>query len=68
MKQVEKWKWRILWAGRWTSTRIHFTEEQIRRIHPEAEKIDGSRVVVSLPETQAEIDANQRPAHRGPAN
>jgi hypothetical protein len=64
MKQIEKWRWRIKWGGRWTSTRIAFTEDQIRREHPEAEKVEGSRVVVNLPETEAEIQAFQRPANR----
>jgi hypothetical protein len=65
MKQVEKWKWRIRWAGRWTTTRIHFTEAEVRREHPEAEKIASSLVQVDLPETDAEIQAAQRPAKRG---
>jgi hypothetical protein len=65
MKTVEKWLWRIRWAGRWTTTKIHWTEEDIRRENPEATRIDGSCVVVELPETEAEIQARQRPANRG---
>jgi hypothetical protein len=64
MKTVEKWRWGIRWAGRWTTTQIHRTEEDIRREHPEAQKIEASRITVQLPETEAEIDAAQRPARR----
>lgn len=64
MKQVEKWRWRIRWAGRWTTTRIPFTEEDVRREHPEAVRIEGTRVDVQMPETEAEIQAVQRPARR----
>jgi len=60
MKQVEKWKWRIRWGGRWTSTRIAYTEAEIRVEHPEATKLPDSRIVVELPETDAEIQARQR--------
>ena len=64
MRTVEKWKWRIRWAGRWTTTRIAMTEAEIRREHPEATPVDGSRVLVALPDTEAEILASQRPARR----
>jgi hypothetical protein len=60
MKTVEKWLWRIRWAGRWTTTRVHFTEAEVRREHPEATKIEGSMVLVELPETEAEIQGSQR--------
>ena len=64
MRTVEKWKWRIRWAGRWTTTRIARTEEVIRREHPEATRVDGTRIQVELPETEAEVMASQRPARR----
>lgn len=64
MKTVEKWKWKIRWTGRWT-TSGPWTEEHIRREHPEAERVPGSRILVELPETDAEIAACQRPANRG---
>jgi hypothetical protein len=57
VKQIEKWKWRIRWAGRWTTTQIARTEEDIRREHPEAIKVEASRIVVEMPETEAEIQA-----------
>ena len=65
MKTVEKWRWRIRWTGRWTTTPIAYTEEQIRREHPEAEKVPNSRVTVEVPETEEEIEAGMRPAKRG---
>lgn len=60
MKQVEKYLWRIRWAGRTTTTRAHFTEAEIRAQHPEAERIDASRRVVELPDTEEELEAARR--------
>jgi hypothetical protein len=57
MREVEKWKWRVRWAGRLTTTRIHYTEAEIRREHPEAIRLDGTRIVVVLPESEAERGA-----------
>lgn len=67
MKVVEKWKWRIRWAGRWTTTRIAMTEEEIRREHPEATRVSGTSIEVELPETEAEVLTNQRPPNGTPA-
>jgi hypothetical protein len=64
MKTVEKWKWRIRWAGRWVTTRIAMTEQDIRREHPEATKVDNTRIEVTLPESEAEVLAYQRPPKR----
>jgi hypothetical protein len=64
MLTVEKWHWRIRWAGRWTTTTIHYTEQEIRREHPEAVKIEASRVTVRRPQTEAEIEAAQRTPRR----
>jgi hypothetical protein len=64
MKIVEKWLWRIRWAGRWTTTKIHWTEEEIRRENPEATKVEGSRILVNRAETDAEIEAAQRAPRR----
>lgn len=66
MKRVEKWKWRIKWGGRWTTTTIARTEEDIRVEHPEAEKVPGTMVLIELPETEDEVQAFQRPAKRTP--
>jgi hypothetical protein len=54
VKLVEKYRWRIRWAGRTTTTRVHFTEAEIRAEHPEAVRVDGSRMLVDLPDTEAE--------------
>jgi hypothetical protein len=64
MKTAEKWIWRIRWAGRWTTTLVPFTEDQVRAEHPEAVRVEGSRVMVKLPETEAEIQAAQRAPRR----
>lgn len=59
MKTVEKYLWRIRWAGRWTTTRVHFTEAEIRREHPEAERVDASRILAEVPEQ--ELSAARQP-------
>ena len=64
MKIVTKWRWRIRWGGRWTTTRSAYTEVEVRREHPEAVRIDNTRVDVQLPETEAEIEFIQRPSRR----
>jgi len=46
----QKWRWKIRWAGRWTTTQITYTEADVRREHPEATPVDGSRIVIELPE------------------
>jgi hypothetical protein len=56
MRQVLKWKWRICWAGRMTTTRVHYTEAEIRREHPEAVRLDESRIIVQLPDTLEEFE------------
>ena len=61
MKLVEKWRWRIRWAGRTTTTRAHFTEAEIRTQHADAVRVDNSRIEVQLPETEAEIEAARQP-------
>jgi hypothetical protein len=60
MKTVEKWIWKIRWAGRWTTTLVPFTEDQVRREHPEAVRVEGSRVLVDVPETEAESQERQQ--------
>ncbi len=65
MKQIEKWRWRIRWTGRMTTTRAHFTEAEIRVENPEAVRVEGTRVVVEVPETEAErAAAMQQRGHR----
>lgn len=61
MQRIEKYRWKIRWAGRWTTTRVHFTEAEIRREHPEAERDDATRIVVELPDTDEERSAAQQP-------
>lgn len=64
MRQLEKWRWRIRWAGRTMTTRAYFTEEEIRAQHPEALRVEASRIVVELPESKAEQDAAHQPRGR----
>jgi hypothetical protein len=55
MKQVEQYRWSIVWAGKRTTTRYHCTEEEIRVEHPEAQPLEGSRRVLHVPETHDEV-------------
>lgn len=64
MRRVEKWKWRIRWGGKTMTTRVAFTEEEIRRQHPDAVRVEGSCVVVEVPEQQHELDAALQPRGR----
>jgi hypothetical protein len=54
MKTETTYQWRINWCGRWTQTRHHCSEEQIRREHPEAIRIDCSRREQRIADTQEE--------------
>lgn len=54
MKEEIRWQWRIRWCGRWTTSH-HCTEEAVRREHPEAVRIEGSRQVLLVPSTPEEI-------------
>jgi hypothetical protein len=56
MKYVEKWLWRIRRAGGMTTTRAHFTEDEIRREHADAQRVTISRIVVELPDTEQECE------------
>lgn len=60
MKQEITYRWRIQWAGKWTTTRHHCTEDQIRKEHPEAVCLVESKRVDMVPETDAELRELQR--------
>jgi hypothetical protein len=51
MKTEIQYRWRILWSGRWGTTGYHCTEDQIRKEHPEAVRIDASRRELQIAET-----------------
>jgi len=51
MQTEIQYRWRILWAGKWRTTSHHCTEEQIRKDHPEAVRIDASRRELKVAET-----------------
>jgi hypothetical protein len=61
MRNVEKYLWKIRWAGRVVTTRVPFTEEEIRPQHPDAQRIDASRILVALPGTDAERKGAMQP-------
>ncbi len=64
---VEKWRWRIRWAGRMVNGKMLLTWDEVSREHPEAVKIPGTMTLVDVPQTQEERDAayefNRRPPH-----
>ena len=55
MREEVTYLWRIKWGGRWTTSSIHYTEESVRKEHPEATVIDGSRKVRQVPDTPEEL-------------
>jgi hypothetical protein len=57
MKQIEKWRWRTLWAGKMTAGKVHYTADEIKATHPEAEPVPGSMKLVDIPETDEEWEA-----------
>lgn len=54
MIQQDVYFWQIQWAGRWMTTYTRFSEEAIKREHPEAVRIDDSREDRMVPETPME--------------
>lgn len=60
MPAVETWRWRIRWGGRMRTAPGHWTEAEIRREHPDAERIGSSLTLRNEPE--GEPVANTRPA------
>jgi hypothetical protein len=51
MKTEIQYRWRIMWLGHLATTRHHCTEEQMRREHPEAIRIDDSRRELNIADT-----------------
>lgn len=60
MKVIKQYKWRIQWAGKWTTTNHHATEEDIKVNNPEAICLPHTLIEREIPETDAEILANNR--------
>jgi hypothetical protein len=60
MNTIETWRWRILWGGRWKTAPHHWTEAEIRREHPEAERVPGSMLLRPPPDDA--LTPNHRPA------
>lgn len=54
MKTIQTYRWRVLWLGKWTTTRHHADEAQIRLEHPEATPILTTLIERQVPETEAE--------------
>lgn len=60
MKHEETYRWMTRWNGKMSATRYHCTEEQIRKRHPEAVRIEDSLVVNLIPETDEEWQSRLR--------
>jgi len=56
MKTIQTYRWRVLWIGKWVTTRHHAEEAQIRIEHPEATPILSTLIELQVPETKAEHD------------
>jgi hypothetical protein len=41
-------------CSKWSDGKLYYTEEEIRREHPEAVQVPGSRKVFEIPETDEE--------------
>ena len=63
MKTEIQYRWRILWSGHWATTGHHCTEEQIRKEHPEAVRIDASRRELLVADTFDERKNVMFPGH-----
>jgi len=57
MREEIQYRWRIQWAGRWTTTNHHTTEHQIKKDHPEAKCLEYTRRVQMVPESAQEANA-----------
>ena len=51
--------WRTLWCGKWGATKHKWSEEDIKQRSPEAIRLDESRDLRLLPETEEELRAAQ---------
>ena len=65
MVTEEVFYWQIQWAGRWMLTRRRFSEVEIRKEHPEAIRVDDSRVTICTPEAPQERTQASRSATLG---
>lgn len=55
MKSVDYYRWKVKdRLGKWYTTRHDASEEQIRKQHPEAVRLDHTKVTRQIPETVAE--------------
>lgn len=46
--------WQIQWAGRWMLTSRRYSERDVRIEHPEAIRVDDSRLTILTPENLEE--------------
>ena len=60
MRLEEHYRWRHLWLDKWTTTRFHCTDEEIRVEHPEAERVEGTLIERWIPETEEERATHDR--------
>lgn len=46
MKRIEKYRWRVRWGDKWIRTRFHLTEQDALAMDPQAQRVEGSRMVI----------------------
>lgn len=54
MVSEEVYFWQIQWAGRWMLTSRRHSEREVRSEHPEAIRVDDSRLTILTPENLEE--------------
>jgi hypothetical protein len=65
MNQVNLYRWRTLWQGKWITTRYLATEAKIKVAHTEAQRSEGSGEVRMVAETDHEVSAASTSAFLG---
>lgn len=65
MREEEVFLWRVRWVGKWVTTSCLTTEQSIRKEHPEAVKVESSRTLRMVPDTDEERRASMCTPARG---
>lgn len=52
MARLVKHRYRLHWGDKWITTRWHLTEQDALAMDPEAKRIEGSAMVIDVPEPE----------------
>ena len=66
MNAEEVYFWQIHWAGTWMTTHVRYSESAIKREHPEARRVEGSRQLLLTPESPQDKMAARTAKMRSP--